>query len=173
MTPGWRWDRKSRISWRVVWRFTYCRSDSPALRATVWDRETFGPKNHFIHVLFGCLCVQQGLLKRPEVAVLVNMRLENTSWTASRISRFLSTPSADTPRNPGPPSTWLDIFNDLSHTVTTLTQVTEVHSCFPFMLLSQHLRFYSLLLRTNWERITFDEIRRRRLIFKMHNLVKK
>lgn len=72
------------------------------------------------------VCVWQDLLKRPEVAVLVNMRLENTSWTASRITRFLSTPSPDTPRRPGAPPTWLDIYNDVSHTITMLAQVTEV-----------------------------------------------
>ncbi|XP_034439364.1 phospholipid-transporting ATPase ABCA1 isoform X2 [Hippoglossus hippoglossus] len=68
------------------------------------------------------------LLRRPEVAVLVNLRLENTSWTASRISRFLATPSPDAPRNPGAPLTWLDIYNDISHTITTLAQVTECFS---------------------------------------------
>ncbi|XP_042371438.1 phospholipid-transporting ATPase ABCA1 [Plectropomus leopardus] len=70
----------------------------------------------------------QDLLRRPEFAVLVNMRLENTSWTASRIARFLSTPSPDTPRKPGAPPTWLDVYNDLSHTITTLAQVTECFS---------------------------------------------
>ncbi|XP_029904883.1 phospholipid-transporting ATPase ABCA1 isoform X2 [Myripristis murdjan] len=70
----------------------------------------------------------QGLLKRPEVAVLVNLRLENTSWTASRIARFLSTPSPDTPRKPGAPPTWLDVYNDLNHTITTLAQVTQCFS---------------------------------------------
>ncbi|KAG8003116.1 ATP-binding cassette sub-family A member 1 [Nibea albiflora] len=70
----------------------------------------------------------QDLLRRPEVAVLVNLRLENTSWTASRIARFLSTPSPDTPREPGAPPTWMDIYNDLSHTITTLAQVTECFS---------------------------------------------
>uniref|UniRef100_A0A8D3BI63 P-type phospholipid transporter n=1 Tax=Scophthalmus maximus TaxID=52904 RepID=A0A8D3BI63_SCOMX len=58
----------------------------------------------------------QNLLRRPEVAILVNMRLENTSWTASRISRFLSTPSPDAPRNPNAAPTWLDSFS-LSFTV--------------------------------------------------------
>ncbi|XP_034738177.1 phospholipid-transporting ATPase ABCA1 isoform X2 [Etheostoma cragini] len=70
----------------------------------------------------------QDLLRRPQVAVLVNLRLENTSWTASRIARFLSTPSPDTPRKPGAAPTWLDIYNDLSHTLTTLAQVTECFS---------------------------------------------
>ncbi|CAN9500931.1 unnamed protein product [Ophioblennius macclurei] len=69
------------------------------------------------------------LLKRPEIAVLVNLRLENTPWTASRIARFLSTPPPqDTPRKPGTPPTWLDIYNDLSHTITTLAQITECFS---------------------------------------------
>ncbi|XP_070816442.1 phospholipid-transporting ATPase ABCA1 isoform X1 [Chaetodon trifascialis] len=70
----------------------------------------------------------QDLLRRPEVAVLVNLRLENTSWTASRIARFLSTPSPDAPRKPGAPPTWLDVYNNLSHTITTLAQVTECFS---------------------------------------------
>uniref|UniRef100_A0A3Q3W3E5 P-type phospholipid transporter n=1 Tax=Mola mola TaxID=94237 RepID=A0A3Q3W3E5_MOLML len=70
----------------------------------------------------------QNLLKRPEVAVLVNLRLENTSWTASRIARFLSTPSPDAPSNPGAPATWVDFYNDLNHTITTLAQVTECFS---------------------------------------------
>uniref|UniRef100_A0A7N6FCH4 ABC transporter domain-containing protein n=1 Tax=Anabas testudineus TaxID=64144 RepID=A0A7N6FCH4_ANATE len=70
----------------------------------------------------------QSLLRRPEFAVLVNMRLENTSWTASRIARFLSTPSPDAPRKPGAPPTWLDIYNNISHTITTLAQVTECFS---------------------------------------------
>ncbi|KAK2908022.1 phospholipid-transporting ATPase ABCA1 isoform X2 [Channa argus] len=70
----------------------------------------------------------QNLLKRPEFAVLVNLRLENTSWTASRIVRFLSTPSPDAPRKPGAPPTWFDVYNDINHTVTTLAQVTECFS---------------------------------------------
>uniref|UniRef100_A0AAQ4PDV6 P-type phospholipid transporter n=1 Tax=Gasterosteus aculeatus aculeatus TaxID=481459 RepID=A0AAQ4PDV6_GASAC len=70
----------------------------------------------------------QDLLRRPEVAVLVNLRLENTSWTASRIARFLSTPSPDAPRNPKAPPTWLDIYNDLGHTITTLAEVSECFS---------------------------------------------
>uniref|UniRef100_A0A8C2XHM9 P-type phospholipid transporter n=1 Tax=Cyclopterus lumpus TaxID=8103 RepID=A0A8C2XHM9_CYCLU len=63
-----------------------------------------------------------------QVAVLVNLRLENTSWTASRIARFLATPSPDAQRKPSAPPTWLDIYNDLSHTITTLAQVTECFS---------------------------------------------
>ncbi|KAM3619144.1 uncharacterized protein V6R79_003683 [Siganus canaliculatus] len=68
------------------------------------------------------------LLRRPEVAVLVNMRLENTSWTASRITRFLTTPTPDVPRKPGAAPTWLDVYNDVNHTITTLAQVTECFS---------------------------------------------
>ncbi|XP_041647195.1 phospholipid-transporting ATPase ABCA1 isoform X1 [Cheilinus undulatus] len=68
------------------------------------------------------------LLRRPEVAVFVNLRLENTSWTASQIARFLSTPSPDVPRKPGAPPTWLDVYNDVNHTITTLAQVTECFS---------------------------------------------
>uniref|UniRef100_A0A8B9GPW6 P-type phospholipid transporter n=1 Tax=Astyanax mexicanus TaxID=7994 RepID=A0A8B9GPW6_ASTMX len=50
---------------------------------------------------------------RPEVAVVVNLRLENTSWTASRLAQFLSTPDPDTPRRKGAPPTWLDLYQDL------------------------------------------------------------
>uniref|UniRef100_A0A3Q1AP80 P-type phospholipid transporter n=1 Tax=Amphiprion ocellaris TaxID=80972 RepID=A0A3Q1AP80_AMPOC len=70
----------------------------------------------------------QLLQVRPEIAVLVNLRLENTPWTASRIARFLSTRSPDTPRPPGAPPTWLDVYNDVNHTITTLAQVTECFS---------------------------------------------
>ncbi|KAM4739858.1 phospholipid-transporting ATPase ABCA1 isoform 2-T2 [Anableps anableps] len=68
------------------------------------------------------------LLRRPEIAVMVNMRLENTTWTASRIARFLSTPSPDTPRKPGAPPTWLDVYNDIGSTIALLAQVTKCFS---------------------------------------------
>uniref|UniRef100_A0A3Q3RRK1 P-type phospholipid transporter n=1 Tax=Mastacembelus armatus TaxID=205130 RepID=A0A3Q3RRK1_9TELE len=71
---------------------------------------------------------KQDLLRRPEVAVLVNLRLQDTSWTVSRITHFLSTPSPDAPRLPGEPPTWLDIYNDINHTITTLAQITECFS---------------------------------------------
>jgi hypothetical protein len=58
------------------------------------------------------------------VAVLVNLQLENTSWTAKRIARFLSTPKE--PRKEGAPLTWLDVYSDLNNTITTLAQVTQV-----------------------------------------------
>ncbi|XP_041914079.1 phospholipid-transporting ATPase ABCA1 isoform X1 [Alosa sapidissima] len=70
----------------------------------------------------------QDLLRRPEVAVLVNMQLANTSWTASRITRFLSTPAPDTPRKEGAPPTWFDIFQDVNNTISTLGQITECFS---------------------------------------------
>ncbi|CAL8309859.1 unnamed protein product [Lota lota] len=70
----------------------------------------------------------QELLKRPQVAVLVNLNLEQTSWTASRIARFLSTRPADTPRTPGAPPTWLDVYNDFNHTLTTLAHVAQCFS---------------------------------------------
>uniref|UniRef100_A0A8C8I4P3 P-type phospholipid transporter n=1 Tax=Oncorhynchus tshawytscha TaxID=74940 RepID=A0A8C8I4P3_ONCTS len=63
---------------------------------------------------------------RPEVAVLVNLQLENTSWTAKRIARFLSTPNE--PRKEGAPLTWLDVYSDLNNTITTLAQVTQCFS---------------------------------------------
>ncbi|XP_055796674.1 phospholipid-transporting ATPase ABCA1 isoform X1 [Salvelinus fontinalis] len=68
----------------------------------------------------------QDLLRRPEVAVLVNLQLENTSWTAKRIARFLSTPNE--PRKEGAPPTWLDVYSDLNNTITTLAQVTQCFS---------------------------------------------
>uniref|UniRef100_A0A8C7ZSN6 P-type phospholipid transporter n=1 Tax=Oryzias sinensis TaxID=183150 RepID=A0A8C7ZSN6_9TELE len=64
-------------------------------------------------------------LLRPEVAVLVNMRLENTPWTASQIAHFLSTPSPNAERKPGRPVTWLDLYNDFSHVTNTVAQVTK------------------------------------------------
>uniref|UniRef100_A0A3B4GMH8 P-type phospholipid transporter n=1 Tax=Pundamilia nyererei TaxID=303518 RepID=A0A3B4GMH8_9CICH len=70
----------------------------------------------------------EDLLRQPEIAVLVNLRLEDTPWTASRIARFLSTPSPDIPRRPGAPLTWLDIYNDINQTISTLAQVTECFS---------------------------------------------
>lgn len=89
-------------------------------------------------------CVCQNLLKRPEVAILVNLRLENTSWSSSRIARFLSTPSPDVPRKPGASSTWLDIYNDLNQTITMLAQVTEVR--FHFSLVCFCFLRYILLI---------------------------
>ncbi|XP_047443764.1 phospholipid-transporting ATPase ABCA1 isoform X2 [Mugil cephalus] len=68
------------------------------------------------------------LLRRPEIAVLVNLRLEDTSWTASRIARFLSTPPPNIPKRPGAPPNWLDVYKDVNRTITTLAQVTECFS---------------------------------------------
>ncbi|KAJ7993337.1 hypothetical protein DPEC_G00271380 [Dallia pectoralis] len=68
----------------------------------------------------------QDLLKRPEVAVLVNLQLENTSWTAKRIAHFLSTPNE--PGKEGVPRTWLDVYNDVNNSITTLAQVTQCFS---------------------------------------------
>ncbi|KAJ8374724.1 hypothetical protein SKAU_G00053040 [Synaphobranchus kaupii] len=70
----------------------------------------------------------QDLLRRPEVAVLVNLRLENTSWTASRIAHFLSTPLPDTPRRDRAQYTWLDVFREVNGTINTLSQVTQCFS---------------------------------------------
>uniref|UniRef100_A0A8B9GZW2 Zgc:172302 n=1 Tax=Astyanax mexicanus TaxID=7994 RepID=A0A8B9GZW2_ASTMX len=67
-------------------------------------------------------------LRRPEVAVVVNLRLENTSWTASRLAQFLSTPDPDTPRRKGAPPTWLDLYQDLDSSLSTLSQVTKCFS---------------------------------------------
>ncbi|XP_063057110.1 phospholipid-transporting ATPase ABCA1 [Engraulis encrasicolus] len=70
----------------------------------------------------------QDLLRRTEVAVLVNMQLENTSWTASRISRFLTTPDPNIPRKEGAQPTWFDMFQDVNNTITTMGQITECFS---------------------------------------------
>ncbi|KAJ3599929.1 hypothetical protein NHX12_033883 [Muraenolepis orangiensis] len=70
----------------------------------------------------------QNLLKRPYMAVLVNLNLEKTGWTASRIASFLSTRPANVPRAPGAPPTWQDVYNDFNHTLTTLAQVTQCFS---------------------------------------------
>uniref|UniRef100_A0A3P8Y0I9 P-type phospholipid transporter n=1 Tax=Esox lucius TaxID=8010 RepID=A0A3P8Y0I9_ESOLU len=68
----------------------------------------------------------QLLQVRPEVAVLVNLQLENTSWTAKRIAHFLSTPNG--PRKEGAPPTWLDVYSDFNNSITTLAQVTQCFS---------------------------------------------
>ncbi|XP_008404880.1 ATP-binding cassette sub-family A member 1 isoform X2 [Poecilia reticulata] len=68
------------------------------------------------------------LLSRPEIAFLVNRSLKNTTWTVSRIAHFLSTPSPDTPRKPGAPPTWLDVYNNIENTVGTLSQVSKCFS---------------------------------------------
>ncbi|XP_042560069.1 phospholipid-transporting ATPase ABCA1 isoform X2 [Clupea harengus] len=68
------------------------------------------------------------LLRRPEVAVLVNMQLENTTWTASRIARFLSTPAPEAPRREGAPPTWFDVFQDVNNSISTLGLITECFS---------------------------------------------
>lgn len=70
------------------------------------------------------------MLRRPEVAVLINMHLENTTWTASQIARFLSTPSLDIPRAPGASATWMDVYDDAESTIEILANVTKVpHLC--------------------------------------------
>uniref|UniRef100_A0A4W4H8L4 P-type phospholipid transporter n=1 Tax=Electrophorus electricus TaxID=8005 RepID=A0A4W4H8L4_ELEEL len=64
-------------------------------------------------------------LLRPEVAALLNLRLENTSWTTSHLTHFLSTPDLDTPRREGAPPTWLDLYNDINRTISTLSQLSK------------------------------------------------
>ncbi|GAA6102437.1 phospholipid-transporting ATPase ABCA1 isoform X2 [Tachysurus ichikawai] len=70
----------------------------------------------------------QDLLRRPEVAVIVNLQLENTSWTASRIAQFLSMPNPDTAEKKGAPATWLDLYQDFNSTINFLYQVTQCFS---------------------------------------------
>uniref|UniRef100_A0A8C4ILN6 P-type phospholipid transporter n=1 Tax=Dicentrarchus labrax TaxID=13489 RepID=A0A8C4ILN6_DICLA len=117
----------SRIVWRgikplFIGKLLYT-PDTPAVQQVMKEVQRVKPQR-----VCPVVISQDDLLRRPEVAVLVNLRLENTSWTASRIARFLSTPSPDAPRKPGAPPTWLDIYNDLSHTITTLAEVTECFS---------------------------------------------
>ncbi|XP_054645244.1 phospholipid-transporting ATPase ABCA1-like isoform X2 [Dunckerocampus dactyliophorus] len=68
------------------------------------------------------------LLQRPFYAEAVNLQLQNTSWTASQIARFLSNPSSYAPRRPGELSTWLDLYNHLNHSITSLAQVSQCFS---------------------------------------------
>nr|XP_057928387.1 phospholipid-transporting ATPase ABCA1 isoform X2 [Doryrhamphus excisus] len=69
------------------------------------------------------------LLKNPDVAELVDLQLQNSSWTASQIGYFLSSPSPHAPPpKPGEPSTWLDTYNDLNLTITSLAQVSQCFS---------------------------------------------
>ncbi|XP_028818388.1 LOW QUALITY PROTEIN: ATP-binding cassette sub-family A member 1 [Denticeps clupeoides] len=70
----------------------------------------------------------QDLLRRPEVAVLVNMRLVNTSWTAGRIARFLSTPEPGTQSGEAATPTWLDLYQDFNSSISTLAQITQCFS---------------------------------------------
>ncbi|XP_017334205.1 phospholipid-transporting ATPase ABCA1 isoform X2 [Ictalurus punctatus] len=70
----------------------------------------------------------QDLLNRPEVAVVVNLQLRNTSWTASRIAQFLSMPNPDTPGKEGAPATWLDVYQDFNSTISLLSQLTKCFS---------------------------------------------
>ncbi|MGH0164557.1 UNVERIFIED_CONTAM: hypothetical protein FKN15_078080 [Acipenser sinensis] len=60
----------------------------------------------------------QDLLKTPEVAGLVDLRLVDTSWTAARIAHFLST----SPPEAGSNSTWRDTYREVDEIVTTLSQ---------------------------------------------------
>ncbi|XP_065097861.1 phospholipid-transporting ATPase ABCA1 isoform X2 [Paramisgurnus dabryanus] len=68
------------------------------------------------------------LLRRPEVALVVNLRLVGTSWTASRIAQFLSAPDPDTPPKDGAPPTWVDIYQDVDNTISTLSEFTKCFS---------------------------------------------
>uniref|UniRef100_A0A8C9VRP3 P-type phospholipid transporter n=1 Tax=Scleropages formosus TaxID=113540 RepID=A0A8C9VRP3_SCLFO len=68
----------------------------------------------------------QDLLRRPEVAMLVNLQLENTSWTASRIARFLSTPQPNAPKRPGAPITWQDVYQSINTTGKMIERALEL-----------------------------------------------
>ncbi|XP_036067424.1 phospholipid-transporting ATPase ABCA1 isoform X3 [Oryzias melastigma] len=139
-------DPRSRIVWRgikplFVGKLLYA-PDTPAVKAVMKEvNKTFadlevlqevdeawmevGPQIKNYMETSSDIRLLQDLLKRPEVAVLVNMRLENTPWTASQIAHFLSTPSPNAERKPGSPMTWLDLYNDLSHVTNTVAQVTK------------------------------------------------
>lgn len=77
------------------------------------------------------------MLKRQEIAVLINIGLENTSWNASRIARFLSTPSPDNPRPPGASATWVDVYDDVENTIGILAHVTKV--CSSLLIYSKNI----------------------------------
>ncbi|KAF5910024.1 ATP-binding cassette sub-family A member 1-like isoform X1 [Clarias magur] len=70
----------------------------------------------------------QDSLRRPEVAVMVNQQLANTSWTASSIAHFLSTQKSDTSKKEGAPATWLDLYEDFNSTISLLSQLTKCFS---------------------------------------------
>uniref|UniRef100_A0A3Q3L2S5 P-type phospholipid transporter n=1 Tax=Mastacembelus armatus TaxID=205130 RepID=A0A3Q3L2S5_9TELE len=116
----------SRIVWRgikplFIGKLLYT-PNTPAVQQVMKEvNKTFED----LQILLDC-CLSIGALNL--VAVLVNLRLQDTSWTVSRITHFLSTPSPDAPRLPGEPPTWLDIYNDINHTITTLAQITECFS---------------------------------------------
>ncbi|XP_062869316.1 phospholipid-transporting ATPase ABCA1 [Trichomycterus rosablanca] len=70
----------------------------------------------------------QNLLKRPEVAIMVNLQLVNTSWTASRIAQFLSTSNVDSPRGKDAPPTWLDVYRDFNSSIMLLSELSKCFS---------------------------------------------
>ncbi|XP_020558036.1 ATP-binding cassette sub-family A member 1 isoform X1 [Oryzias latipes] len=139
-------DPRSRIVWRgikplFVGKLLYA-PDTPAVKEVMKEvNKTFedlqvlqdvdeawmevGPEIKTYMETSSDIRLLRDLLRRPEVAVLVNMRLENTPWTASQIAHFLSTPSPNAERKPGHPVTWLDLYNDFSHVTNTVAQVTK------------------------------------------------
>ncbi|XP_072556139.1 phospholipid-transporting ATPase ABCA1 isoform X2 [Paramormyrops kingsleyae] len=70
----------------------------------------------------------QDLLGRPDLATLVDLRLENSSWTAARISEFLSTRPLNTSMSSGAMPTWRDVYQDINNTVGIISQITKCFS---------------------------------------------
>uniref|UniRef100_A0A8C8ICA5 P-type phospholipid transporter n=1 Tax=Oncorhynchus tshawytscha TaxID=74940 RepID=A0A8C8ICA5_ONCTS len=123
----------SRIVWRgikplFIGKLLYT-PDTPAVRNVMKEvNKTFQDLQVLEELNGAWMEVAPGIKTYMEssVAVLVNLQLENTSWTAKRIARFLSTPNE--PRKEGAPLTWLDVYSDLNNTITTLAQVTQCFS---------------------------------------------
>ncbi|TSM94632.1 ATP-binding cassette sub-family A member 1 [Bagarius yarrelli] len=92
----------------------------------VW--EEVGPKLKSFMESSVEIRILQDLLRRPEVAFLVNLQLTNTSWTASRIAHFLSMPDPETTGTKEALATWLDVYQGFNSTISLLSQLTKCFS---------------------------------------------
>ncbi|KAK2868971.1 hypothetical protein Q7C36_000842 [Tachysurus vachellii] len=90
--------------------------------------EEVGPRLKSFMESSGEIRMLQDLLRRPEAAAVVNLQLENTSWTASRIAQFLSMPNPNTAEKKGTPATWMDLYQDFNSTINLLHQLTQCFS---------------------------------------------
>ncbi|XP_069042006.1 phospholipid-transporting ATPase ABCA1 isoform X2 [Lepisosteus oculatus] len=72
----------------------------------------------------------QDLLKRPEIATLLDLRLSNSdsTWTAAQIAHFLSTPPEGARKEVEAGPTWQDVYWDVNETVATLFQFIQCFS---------------------------------------------
>ncbi|XP_066551415.1 ATP-binding cassette, sub-family A (ABC1), member 7 isoform X2 [Amia ocellicauda] len=70
----------------------------------------------------------QDLLRRPQVAMLVDRQLADDSWTAAQILHFLSTRPLDSQREAGVSPNWQDVYQDVNDTITTLSQFIQCFS---------------------------------------------